>query len=165
MQRFLLVFICVFLSAHIGVNKCFAEKKGDILLKTIAEVEVEEFNEEGKKEVKRIPASKVVPGDEVIYTNFYTIVGNEPIEDAVINNPVPEHMIYLQGSAKGKGTLITFSVDNGNVYDVPEKLFVLDPDGKKISAKASDYTHIRWQFKKALLKGEKGQVGFRARLK
>ena len=58
MQRFLLVFICVLFLAHIGVNKCFAEKKGDILLKTIAEVEVEEFNDNVASMILKITITK-----------------------------------------------------------------------------------------------------------
>ena len=60
-----------------------------------------------------MPAEKIVPGDEVIYTVSATNICDEPADNVVIDNPVPEHMDYLANSAIGPGTEVTFSIDSG----------------------------------------------------
>lgn len=142
-----------------------AEKNGTITLKSIAEVEVEDFNEEGMKVIKRVPAAKVIPGTEVVFTTLYTNTGKEDADKAVITNPVPEHMIYKEGSAKGAETKITFSVDGGKKFDLPENLMVKTKNGKKASAAPADYTHIKWIFINPIKPSAKGDVSFRAVLK
>lgn len=142
-----------------------AEKNGTINLKSIAEIEVEEFNEEGMKIIKRVPAAKVIPGTEVVFTTLYTNTRKEDAEKAVITNPVPEHMIYKEGSAEGKETKITFSVDGGKKFDLPENLMIKTKDGKKVSAGPADYTHIKWSFINPIKPSAKGDVSFRAVLK
>jgi uncharacterized repeat protein (TIGR01451 family) len=133
-----------------------------IRLRSVAEMEKAVFNEEGRKEIRRLPAEKVPPGGEVIFTTHYENVSEEAVEKAVITNPVPEHMVYTMGSARGAGTLITFSVDNGKSYDIPARLFVYDATGRKYPARAKDYTHIRWTFENPLPSGAGGEVSFRA---
>ncbi len=144
-----------------------AADKGAVELKSIAEVEVTATNEKGEKEVKRVEASKakVVPGDTVIFTNTYANTGKDPATGVVITNPVPEHMIYTEGSAEGKGAKIEFSVDNGKTFASAAKLKIKRADGKEKTATASDYTHIRWTLEKPVEKGAKGSVSFRAKVK
>ncbi len=142
-----------------------AQSRGHIQLTSKAQIEKEVFDTEGRKEVKRMPATKVVPGSEVIFTTAYENVSKETAEKAVITNPVPEHMIYSENSARGAGTRITFSIDNGQSFNVPPKLFVVDAAGRKFPARSEDYTHIRWQIRKPLPSGAKGEVSFRAILK
>ena len=139
-----------------------AQSKGHIKLKSVAEVEKTVFNAEGAKEIKRVPAAKVIPGTEVIFSQHYENVSSETAENAVITNPIPEHMIYKAGSAAGSGTRITFSVDNGKSYNIPAKLFVFDAAGRKYPARPQDYTHIRWTFETPLPAGARGVVSFRA---
>ena len=136
-----------------------------IKLTSVAEMEKAVFNQEGKKEIQRVPATKVVPGSEVIFTSHYENISNETVEKAKITNPVPEHMLYQEGSAQGSGTRITFSVDNGKSYNIPAKLYVFDAAGRQFPAMPKDYTHIRWVFEKPLPPGAKGVVSFRAILK
>jgi hypothetical protein len=138
------------------------QSKGHIQLQSVAEVEQEVMNAEGKKEVRRVPATTVIPGTEVIFTQRYENISKETADSAVITNPVPEHMVYKDGSAQGEGTSITFSVDNGQSYNIPAKLFVFDAAGRKFPARPKDYTHIRWTFTHPLPSGTKGEVSFRA---
>ena len=144
----------------------WATDKGGIELKSVAEVEVVVTNNKGEKEVELVEASKasVVPGDEVIFTSFYTNVNKEPADKVVITNPVPEHMLYVDGSATGAGSRIVFSIDGGKSYGRPEELMVTGSDGKKRQAKSSEYSHIRWEVKEAVLQGKSGFVRFRAQL-
>jgi uncharacterized repeat protein (TIGR01451 family) len=159
--------LCVFgiVVALVMATTTWAIAQGHIKLTSVAEVEQQVFNEEGKKEVQRVPAAKVVPGSEVIFTSSYENIGQENAEKAVITNPVPEHMVYVEDSAQGRGARITFSVDNGKSYDIPARLFVYDAAGRKYPAQATDYTHIRWTFEDPMPPGANGTVSFRAILK
>ncbi len=143
----------------------WAQPKGHIELTSKAEVEKAVFNSEGKKEVKRVEASKVVPGTEVIFTTTYKNMSKENADNAVITNPVPKHMVYSERSASGSGTRITFSIDNGKSFNIPAKLFVFDAAGRKFPALPKDYTHIRWEMNHPLPSGAMGEVSFRAILK
>lgn len=144
-----------------------APEKGSIILTAINEVEVEVLNEEGEKIIKRVDAADaiVVPGDIVIYTIRYENISDKPVENVIISDPIPTATVYLFGSAEGADTDITFSVNGGESYDVPENLFVKDAEGKKVPAKPSDYTHIRWILQKAIAPGAKGDVTFKTIIK
>jgi len=136
-----------------------------IELKTVAEIEITETDEKGKKKVKRVPATRVVPGTEVIYTISAKNTGNKAAENISVKDPIPENMAYVDGSAFGAGTAITFSVDGGKTYDKPEKLTVKNTTGKPRRATADDYTHIRWTFQFKLKPGQVAPVWFKAKLK
>ena len=162
MRRLTLILLPLLILALASTAMAVAQEKGTIELRSIAELEVEDFDAEGKKMVKRVPAAKVVPGSEVIYTNIYTNVGTDAAANVVITNPIPEHMQYQPSSAEGAETAITFSVDGGQTYDSPERLLIVEADGSKRPAKPSEYTHIRWVRQKPLDPGADGQVSFRA---
>lgn len=144
----------------------WAQQKGSIELRSIAEVELTETNAKGEKEVKRVDTAKarVVPGDVVIFSTYYTNISGKPAENVMITNPVPEHMLYMDRSAEGKGTTIEFSVNGGKSYSTPDKLSVTDASGKSRKAVASDYTHIKWTVSKPVAPGGKGDVSFKAKL-
>jgi len=137
---------------------------GKIQLKSVAEVEVEVTKPNGEVELRRAPAEKVVPGDDVIYTITATNMADVPVGDVAVTDPIPEHMDYRDGSATGAGTDIAFSVDGGKSWGAPETLRVVDNDGTVRPATTADYTHIRWQFTQELAPKESRSVRFRARL-
>lgn len=140
------------------------EAQGRISLAAVAEVEVAVEKPNGEVELKRVPADKVVPGDDVIYTITATNVSDQPVADVVITDPIPKHTVYKDGSAFGDGTAITFSVDRGKTFDAAAKLVVRDADGKTRPAAPADYTHVRWQFTQALAPGASHSVRFHATL-
>jgi len=139
-----------------------AQDKGCILLKTEAQVEETTTDAQGKAGKKLVPAEKIVPGSEVIYTVSATNVCDQPAEAVVIDNPVPTHMAYVADTAIGPGTEVTFSIDGGFNYDKPDTLRVANPDGTQRVATAADYTHIRWVMRNALKPGAKAFARFRA---
>lgn len=139
-------------------------EQGSIELKTIGEKEIRIVDENGEEKIKRVPASLVTPGEEVVYSIYAKNVGTEPAENVVVTDPIPANMSYRGGTATGDGTQITFSVDQGKSYDVPENLIVLDENGTPRQAGPGDYTHIRWQRSGPLAPGETQRVEFRARL-
>jgi uncharacterized repeat protein (TIGR01451 family) len=155
----LLIAIALLLAAPLSA---WSQSKGHIRLQSQALVEQEVMNAEGKKVIERVPAAKVVPGTEVIFSQRYENIGHESAENAVITNPIPEHMLYKSGSAVGEGAQIMFSVDHGKSYNIPGKLFVFDAAGRKFPARPKDYTHVRWTFTTPLPSGAKGEVSFRA---
>jgi uncharacterized repeat protein (TIGR01451 family) len=140
-----------------------AAQNDSLKLTTKAEKEVT-VTRDGRKETRLTPAQKALPGDVVVFTNHYKNTGSKPADDAAITNPVPEHMVYIDGSAFGEGTAITFSIDKGKTFDAPAKLTKTDK-GKKRAARANEYTHIRWTFTTPLPPGKEGDVGFKAQLK
>lgn len=137
----------------------------DIQLETVAEIEVTDTSPQGEIVTLRKPASNVVPGTEVIYTITAHNTGAEDASSIVITNPVPEHTVYIKGSAFGSGTDISFSVDGGNSFNKPEKLTIKDAKGNTRPATAEDYTHIRWVLQFALKPGQKAPVWYRVRIK
>lgn len=140
---------------------------GVVELKSVAEVEVTVKNAGGKPELQRVEAAKanVTPGDVVIFSTSYENRGDQPATNVKITNPMPAHMLYVAGSAEGKGTRIELSVDNGKTFAPEGQLKVKDATGKERPATAADYTHIRWTIEGSLAKGAKGGVSFRAKVK
>jgi len=136
----------------------------DIRLKAVAEIEVPVVNDKGETEVKRMPATKVVPGTEVIYTITVSNVGDQSADNVVVTDPIPENTTYVDRSAFGAGTKITYSVDDGKSYDLAEKLKVKDAAGNLRTATANDYTHIRWVLNFTLKPKDVAPVWFKARL-
>ena len=140
-----------------------AQEKGHLNVKTVVLKEEVVIDENGQSSTKLVEASKVVPGDEVIYTVTFANVSDEPAENIVITNPLPAEMTYIVGSAFGPGSDIVFSVDGGKTFAPAEDLSVED-DGIDRPARAEDYTHIRWLMNGEIIAGVQGIARFRARL-
>ena len=66
MKRLTLVLLPVLILALAGPFPALAQEKGTIELKSIAEVEVEDFNTEGQKVIKRVPATEVLLNNSVV---------------------------------------------------------------------------------------------------
>ncbi len=114
----------------------------------------------GEKSTKLVPASKVVPGVEVIWTVTANNICKQPSDKVTINNAVPEHMTYVANSAMGPGSDITYSVD-GKTFGTADQLTVKE-DGGQRQARADEYRHIRWIFKNSLQPGAQAFARFRA---
>ncbi|MCH7510421.1 MAG: DUF11 domain-containing protein [Proteobacteria bacterium] len=140
------------------------QETGVIQIQTSADVEIIETDASGETVTRLEPASKVVPGDIVIYTVSFSNTGSEPAENVVITNPVPRHMEYVDGTAFGPGADISFSIDGGQSWGMPEELVVTAADGSERPAVASDYTDIRWILRNELQPGAQGFARFRTRL-
>jgi uncharacterized repeat protein (TIGR01451 family) len=163
MKRCLLILIITAVLLPLqGVG--YAQEPGQVVLESLIQREIEIVNEDGEKEIKLVEAGNAIPGDELILTVSYTNQGTELAEDVVLINPVPEHTRYIGESAGGEETVITFSVDGGSAYGLPEKLTVTGEDGRPRTAKAQDYTHIRWIRANPLSPGKDGTVFFRVML-
>jgi hypothetical protein len=141
-------------SASIGAAQSDSASPGNprLSVRAIAEVEVTRLNGD-RETVKLAPADRVVPGDQVIYTLEIRNKVAISLPPPRVDYPIPEHMRYVDDTAAGPGAEITYSVDGGHTFDRPENLWVRGPDGRRRTATAADYTHIRWQLKN-ILKGK-----------
>ena len=153
------------ISASLLLTFFSSQALAQIEVTTIAETEVVETNTKGEQTVKRVAATKVVPGSDVIYTITAKNNGTETADNIIVTNPIPQHTSYVDGSAAGANTVITFSVDGGKTYDAPQKLTVKDAAGKSRAATAEDYTHVRWTFQVNLDPGQAADVWYRTRVK
>jgi uncharacterized repeat protein (TIGR01451 family) len=132
-----------------------------LVVKAVAEVETRAMRE-GRDGVRLMPANRVVPGDQVIYTLEIRNPGRTPVRDPVITYGVPSHMMYVADSATGPGAEVRYSVDDGRTFDLPENLRVNDADGHFRPAKADEYTHIRWKLRNTLKSKSVAFARFRA---
>jgi uncharacterized repeat protein (TIGR01451 family) len=154
--------LVLFLQSTVGLAHA---QQNPILVKSIAETEVEVKNAQGGVEKNRVPLTKAAPGDEVIYTTTFTNQGAKPAGNVVITNPVPANTSYVGGSAFGDNTEITYSADGGKTYGRPDKLTVKTPEGRERPALPGEYTHIRWAYKGELAPAKTGTAGFRVVVK
>jgi len=141
---------------------------GTVSLTLSAQIEQEYLDAKGKPAKRLVPVkdeTKVLPGDEVVYTISFHNRGAQPATDVVVTDPIPANAAYRDGSAFGAGTEIAFSADGGKTYAKPEVLKVKGADGKERAASAADYTHVRWKLLAAVAPGQNGFVRFRAVVK
>jgi uncharacterized repeat protein (TIGR01451 family) len=122
-------------------------------------------NKDGKPEKKRQPVKTAIPGGEVIYVITYRNTGDKPAENVVVNNPVPQHLAYIPGSAQGAGTRVEFSVDKGKQFGALETLRVKAANGATRLAKGDDVTHVRWVVLGPVSPGASDSVTYKARIK
>ena len=142
-----------------------ADEASPVSITTEAMVEKLILNAAGQKEVQRVPATEVLPGVTVVFVNTVTNTSDSPAENIIVGNPIPENMLYQEGSASAENAALTFSVDGGKSYDIPGKLMVIGEDGQPRRAVAADYTHIRWQLLTPLAPQGNQQVEFQAKVK
>ena len=138
-----------------------AQNKNCIELQTVAETEEHYTDEQGKAAKRLVPAGKIVPGDEVIWTITAKNVCDRAADNIVIANPVPEHMSYVANSAMGVGTTITYSLD-GQEFANAEELTAKAADGSERPARANEIRAIRWTYTAAFPKGATSFVRYRA---
>jgi uncharacterized repeat protein (TIGR01451 family) len=141
-----------------------AAEKSCISLTNEAQIEQEYVDANGQKAKRLVAPGKVLPGGEVIYTITAKNACSTPADRVVVDNPIPQHMKYVMGSALGVGTDIVFSID-GKTYARLEALTVTQPDGKTRPAQAADIKSIRWTYSNAFAPAASGSVRFRATVK
>ena len=140
-----------------------AQTSGHLNVTTTVQKEEVTIDDAGERNTRLVDAAKVVPGDEVIYTVTFANIGDQPAENVVITNPLPEQLTYVDGSAFGPGAEIVFSADGGKTFAKPADLVVIE-DGAPRSATSQDFTHIRWVMANDIPAGTQGMSQFRARL-
>ena len=145
--------------------RAVAEDKNGVEIRAVAEVEVKVKDDDGKEQVKRVPAKKVPPGDAVIYTLHAENKGASP--PTTSSSPIRSPSTWTTSTARRatQGTELTFSADGGKTWAAKEKLQVTRQGRSDCAPPTPDeITHIRWQFEKPLAPGESRAVEFRARV-
>jgi len=145
-----------------------AKEMPDLDLKLSVEKKVVLSNAEGETRTEWREVRNLKPGDMLKYTITYTNTSTTEARDAVIVDSVPFRSEYVNDSAAGKNTEITFSLD-GNVFQPPAllKYRVTAPGTpeQEFSATPEMYTHIRWPITKPVPTGGAGKVSFKVILK
>jgi uncharacterized repeat protein (TIGR01451 family) len=154
-------FVFAFLSCGISIGA--AADAMQVTTEAFQDVVVK--NKDGKPEKKRQPVKTAIPGGEVIYVITYRNTGDKPAENVVVNNPVPEHLAYIPGSAQGAGTRVEFSVDKGKQFGALETLRVKAANGAVRMAKGEDVTHVRWVVLTPVSPGASDSVTYKAIIK
>ena len=144
-NRLIVLNLLLLAAAVAGSGTAFAQtaERGCIELKTVAEIQEAYVDDRGNAATRLVPAAKVVPGDEVVWTIVANNVCTAAAGDVAITNPLPEHMRYVGDSAFGPGANVAFSLD-GSTFAAPEALVVAESDGSRRPARADEYSHIRW---------------------
>lgn len=142
-------------------STAFAQAPKDcVKLENIAQTEKEVVDAKGVKSKVLEPVGKVIPGTEVVYSIRASNVCQVNSDNVAINNPVPQHMVYVPNSANGAGSDITFSLD-GKTF-VPIAQLKVQENGALRPARADEIRHIRWEFKSSLKPGASAVAQFRA---
>lgn len=116
---------------------------------------------DGTTRVSLVPATRVTPGDRIVYQIHYRNTGKQAAGGLVIANPVPAAMQYV--SPADGSPAPELSVD-GTTFGPLSTLKVRD-GGAVRPAGAADVRVVRWRLAQPVAPGAKGQVAFRAVLK
>lgn len=165
-MKFRLINLLLFGSVLGGIGAASAGPAANpVVLQMESAMEQDYTDDKGKPAKRLVPVTRVIPGDEVVYTIRFTNDGAQPATNVVISNPIPPQLTYKAGSALGAGTVIEFSVDDGRTWGPASDLRVRDANGQDRPATPADYTHIRWRMANAVPPGQTGFVRYRAILK
>ena len=108
------------------------------------------------------------PGDIIRYTIIASNTGNGMLTSPLITNPIPKGVTYMPLSAKGLNSKITYSMNNGTLFQPwPVTYNIKDKNGKTIKMMASPdmITHVRWELTKSLAPNESHQLEFEVTVK
>lgn len=131
-----------------------------------SKVVVESIN--GTKVSRSVPVQAAESGDTLTFTVAFKNSGNETATNAVINNPISAGMSYIDNSATGENSDISFSIDGGKNFKKPSYLTyeVKLPGGgsEKHTARPEEYTDIRWTLK-SVPAGSSGTLSYKTKVK
>ncbi len=136
----------------------------EVTLKTEMFKVVEVQLDNGTSKLEWVAPDSIVPGDKVGYRIIVENKGDKNADDIVLNNPVPENTIYVDGSARGANSSIVYSVDGGKTFAKPAQLFI-EKNGRKVAASAKDYSNLRWVLNQPVKAGAKASVQYVVQVK
>jgi uncharacterized repeat protein (TIGR01451 family) len=120
-------------------------------------VNMSQSEKEGKAQIS------YKPGDIIRYTIIASNIGNGVLNNPLITDPIPKGVSYNPYSAKGSNSVITYSVNDGRLFQSwPPKYRVKDENGQIVEKLASPdmVTHVRWELTKTLAPNESHQLEF-----
>jgi len=131
--------------------------KDDVTLASAVFVERAVTAPNGKTSVIREEPKLITPGDKLVFVLTYNNAGAAPAENFVVTNPIPASVSFVASDSSGAD----LSVDGGKNWGVLATLKVKAADGSLRAAAATDITHVRWVFVKAISAGSSGKLSFR----
>lgn len=117
---------------------------------------------DGTTRIALVTATKVLPGDRVVFVTRYANTGRQPIADLVLADPIPASIAYRAPNPGSPAP--DLSVDGRN-FGPLAGLRVALPAGGSRAATADDVTAVRWRLTAPLAPGAHGELAFRAILK
>lgn len=91
---------------------------------------------------------EALPGEQIKYNMTCMHVGTGISQGGTITDPIPQGVQYVPNSAKGQGTVIKYSIDNGSKF--VEEIMPGDI-----------VTHIQWDIVNKLIPGESINMSFK----
>lgn len=149
------------ISAALSLPVTQAQELADIQTELVAEVRENVSTTPGREVFRFVPARLLEQGQVVYYTLRITNQTSVPLRNVAVVQPVPANTTYLGNSAAGPGAAVSFSVDGGGRFEPAESLMI-EVEGMKQPAQATQYTHIRWQLRNPLAPGATALARFRA---
>lgn len=134
---------------------------GPLLVESSVLTEHKQAASDGTVKVSLARATRVVPGDKVVFVLSYRNTGTQPLSNIVLSNPLPQGIAYRAPSA---GTPAPELSVDGRTWGALPTLRVAGASGAR-AATANDVTHVRWRLPAPLPAGAKGQFSFQAVLK
>lgn len=127
-----------------------------------AEIRVEITSGPNKGLARFIPATVLSQGEVVYYTLRIRNPSSEFLREVTVVQRIPVNTVYVENSASGPDTEITFSADGGQSFAPTEQLKQMGTDGVERIIRPEQYTHIRWRMRHALAPGAVALARFRA---
>jgi uncharacterized repeat protein (TIGR01451 family) len=146
-----------------GVAGAAQPDGGCVSLLTQALTEQSVTGADGQPRVTLVPATKVVPGDLVVWQTTARNSCPSAAANVVINQAVPEHMTLVPASAGGNASRIVYSLDGRSFLPLAE-LTVREADGTTRPARAEEVRHVRWLLEGSIAANQSLSVRYSARL-
>ena len=108
----------------------------------------------GKTKNTLVVPERVLPGEALVFMLEYKNTGAKPATTFVINNPIPENVIYT-GAEQPWAEV---SVDRGKSFGQLATLKVAKGDGTMRAALPTDVTAVRWKFAQPIAPAAEGRV-------
>ncbi|MEO9463266.1 MAG: hypothetical protein ABJ242_11080 [Marinomonas sp.] len=111
------------------------------------------IEKDGTKIEALVPASKVVPGDRLVFTTVFHNQTDQTVQNCVLLNAVPKGItVAADGNFES-------SVDGGKTFAALSQLTVKNDDGSSRAANFADVSSLRWTIP-SIAPGAKGEVKY-----
>jgi hypothetical protein len=122
-----------------------------------------------ERDSKQVPVEKagpVTPGEVVNFTMNSVNEGSASALQYRAVGQIPRSSTFVEGSALGAGTRVSYSIDNGNQFSATPMIDEKQADGtiKKVAAPVSMYTQLRFEWSDPLVAGGKNVASYQVRV-
>ena len=120
------------------------------------------------KSVSVEKAGTLNPGEILNWTITSQNAGTAPAHNYKAIGEIPTGTAYVANSAAAEGSVqIVYSLDDGKTFDAKPMIDQKQPDGsvKKVTAPASMYTQIRYEWNDPLSEGKQFLASYKVRVK